>query len=290
MNILFNRLMHLLPDRLYIAIKYFYHFKKLPNLRFPHTFNEKIQWLKLHDRKALYNIMVDKYEAKKYIANIIGDEYVIPAYGVWDKFEDIDFDSLPDKFVLKTTHDCGGIVICKNKAIFDKDKAGIIINKHLNNNFFYEGREWPYKDIKPRILAEKYMENDSTKDLKDYKIFTFNGESKLLFVAADRQNENKETKFIFYDMNFNKLDIENGHLNSGVLIPKPINLNKMKLLANKIAKQSKLKHLRVDFYEVNGRVYIGELTFYHWSGFVPFKPDKWDKILGEWIVLPKKLR
>ncbi len=286
MNFLLRKIMQYFPDKLYIAIKYFYHFKKLPNLRFPHTYNEKIQWLKLHDRKPIYNIMVDKYEAKKYISKIIGEEYVIPSYGVWNTFDEINFDELPNSYVLKTTHDCGGVVICKDKAYFNKREARKILNQHLNNNFFYEGREWPYKDVQPRILAESYMENDSTRDLKDYKIFTFNGEPKLLFVAFDRQNKNEETKFNFYDMNFKKLDIENGHSNSSCIIPKPLNLNLMKDIAEKIAKYSGLSHLRVDFYEVNGQVYVGELTFYHWSGFIPFEPSNWDNVLGNWITLP----
>ena len=287
MNIILNRLMRLLPDRLYIAIKYLYHFKKLPNLRFPCTYNEKIQWLKLHDRKPIYNIMVDKYEAKNYVSSIVGKEYIIPSYGVWNNFDEINFDKLPQQFVLKTTHDCGGIVICKDKSNFNINNAKKILNKHLNYNFFYEGREWPYKDVKPRILAEAYMEDSSTNDLKDYKIFTFNGEPKILFVAADRQNINEETKFVFFDMEFNVLDIENGHPNIGCSISKPQNFDTMKILAEKIAKYSGLSHLRVDFYEVNGRVYVGELTFYHWSGFIPFKPEKWDYILGNWLTLPK---
>lgn len=278
-------MIRLLPDRLYIQVKYFYHFKKIVNFRKPKTFNEKIQWLKLYDRRSIYTTMVDKYEAKKYIAKIVGDEYLIPTLGVWNKFDEIDFSLLPNQFVLKTTHDCGGVVICKNKKEFDKEKARAFLDEHLKSNYFYEGREWPYKNVKHRIIAEEYKENSSTNDLKDYKIFAFDGVPKAIFVASDRQNK-EETKFDFYDMDFNHLEIQNGHPNSTKLIPTPIQFQTMKRLASLLSKG--IPHLRVDFYEANGRLYVGELTLSHYSGFVPFVPDHWDYIFGNWISLPIK--
>lgn len=283
MNKYIFSVLRLLPDSMFIRIKYFYHFHRLPNLKNPTTFTEKIQWLKLHDRKPLYTKMVDKYEAKKYIAHIIGEQYIIPSYGVWDSFDDIDFDSLPNQFVLKTTHDCGGVVICRDKSKFDKQKACDILNAHLRINYYYEGREWPYKNVRPRILAEAFMENDLTGDLKDYKFFCFDGCVKALFVAADRQSKEEETKFDFYDEHFKHLDIRNGHPNSTNIIDKPVNFELMKQLAAKLSKG--FPHLRVDFYEVNGLVYVGELTFSHYSGMVPFDPPKWDKLFGNWISI-----
>lgn len=158
-----------LPDKMYIGLKYFLKFREFPNLKSPVTFNEKLQWLKLHDRKPEYNTMVDKYKAKKYVADRIGSEHIIPTLGVWERFEDIDFDVLPNQFVLKCTHDSGGLVICRNKSKFDKVNAKEKIKASLKTNYFYQGREWPYKNVRPRIIAEKYMEDGSTKELTDYK-------------------------------------------------------------------------------------------------------------------------
>ena len=260
--------------------------KKL-NLDNPVTYNEKLQWLKLYDRNPTYTQMVDKYEVKNYVANIIGEDRVIPTLGVWDKFEDIDFDKLPNEFVLKCTHDSGGVVICKDKANFDVKKAKKKLKKSLRKNYFYKNREWPYKDVKPRIIAEKYMVDESGYELKDYKFFCFDGEVKYLFIAKDRDNPNEETKFDFFDENFNHLPITNGHPNSEPPYFKPDGFEEMKELASKLSKG--IPQLRVDFYNINGKIYFGELTFYHWSGFVPFNPPEWDKIFGDNIKLPKKV-
>lgn len=256
------------------------------NLDNPQTFNEKLQWLKLYDRKPQYTQMVDKYEVKKYVANIIGEEYIIPTLGVWDKFEDIDFDSLPNQFVLKCTHDSGGLVICTDKNKFDYKSAKKKISKCLKRNYYYLNREWPYKDVKPRIIAEKYMVDESGYELKDYKLFCFGGEPKLMFIATDRSNPDEETKFDFYDMDFNHLQIKNGHPNSNKDIPVPNSFEEMKVLASKLSKG--IPQIRVDFYNINGKIYFGELTLFHWSGMVPFEPEEWDYKLGEWIELPSK--
>jgi len=284
MNSVTRKIVQILSDEMFIKIKYYHHFKKFPNLKNPKTYNEKLQWLKLHDRRPEYISMVDKYEAKEFISSLIGDEYIIPSYGVWDSFDDIDFDMLPDQFVLKTTHDCGGVVICKDKKSFNREDAKRFLKAHMSFNYYYEGREWPYKNVKPRILAEMFMENLSSGDLKDYKVFAFDGRAKALFVASDRQNANEETKFDFFDMEFNHLNIRNGHPNSKTLCDKPKSLEKMKEIAEKISKG--YPHIRVDFYEVNGQLFVGELTLFHFSGFVPFEPDSWDHEFGSWIKLP----
>ncbi|MBR4331684.1 MAG: glycosyl transferase [Clostridia bacterium] len=275
----------LLSDKKFIETEYRVNMGKKLNLSNPQTYNEKIQWLKLYDHNPEYTVMVDKYEAKKYVAKIIGDEYIIPTLGVWTRFDDIDFTQLPDQFVLKCTHDSGGIYICKDKKNFDPQEARKKIESSLKTNYFYEHREWPYKNVKPRIIAEKYMEDRATQELRDYKFFAFNGEPKAVFIAKDRLKD-EETKFDFFDMDFNHLDFTNGHPNAPVLPEKPVNFELMKALAAKLSMN--IPHVRVDFYEVNGKVYFGELTFSHWSGIVPFDPEKWDYIFGEWITLPQK--
>lgn len=274
-----------MDDEQYIRRLYKINMGKELNLDPPVTFNEKIQWLKLHDRKPIYTTMVDKYEAKKYVADIIGEEYIIPTLGVWDHFEDIDFDSLPDQFVLKCTHDSGGLVICRDKSKLDKNAAKKKIEKSLKKNFYYTGREWPYKNVKPRIIAEQYMEDESTHDLRDYKIFAFDGVPKALFIATERSST-EETKFDFFDAEFKHLPFTNGHPNADIMPAKPETFELMKELAGKLSKG--FPELRVDFYEVNGRTYFGELTFSHWSGMVPFNPEEWDKTFGEWIKLPEE--
>ena len=255
------------------------------NLDNPRTFNEKIQWLKLYDRRPEYTTMVDKYEVKKYVGSIIGEDYIIPTLGLWDSVEDIDFDSLPNQFVLKCTHDSGGIAICRDKKSFDIEQAKERLDKFMKRDFYMRWREWPYKNVRHRIIAEKYME-DSSGELRDYKFFTFNGVAKALFIATDRTSTTTETKFDFYDMDFKHLDFTNGHPNANIKLEKPETFEEMKSLAEKLSKN--IPHLRVDFYEVNGKAYFGELTFYHWSGLVPFDPPEWDKTFGDWIELPDK--
>ena len=256
------------------------------DLENPRGFNDKIQWLKLYDRKSVYTTMVDKYEAKQYVAERIGEEYIIPTLGVWDSFDEIDFDVLPDRFVLKCTHDSGGLVIVKDKAALNKKQAKKRIEACLKKNFFWWGREWPYKNVKPRILAESFMEDEKTAELRDYKFFCFDGEVKALFVASERQKAGEEVKFDFFDADFNHLPIRNGHPNADVWPEKPSQFEKMKILASKLSEG--VPHLRVDFYEVNGKIYFGELTFAHFSGMKPFEPEQWDYTLGSWITLPEK--
>lgn len=259
--------------------------KKL-NLKNPKTFNEKLQWLKIYDRKPIYTTMVDKFEAKKYVANIIGDEYIIPTLGVWEKFDDIDFDSLPNEFVLKCTHDSGGLVICKDKGKLNLKKAKRKIDKSLQRNYYFAGREWPYKNVKPRIIAEKFIEDAETQELRDYKFFAFDGVVKAMFVATERQKENEEVKFDFFDEDYNHLPMKNGHPNANITPQKPKYFDKMKALAEKLSEG--IPHVRVDFYEANEKIYFGELTFFHFCGFVPMEPEEWDYKFGSYIKLPER--
>lgn len=256
------------------------------NLENPSTYNEKLQWLKLYDHNPLYTKLVDKYEVKQYIADKIGSQYIIQTLGVWDSVADIDFDSLPKQFVLKCTHDSGGLVICKDKRKLDIAKAKRILRKSLRRNFYYMGFEWPYKDVKPRILAEQYMEDPKTKELRDYKFFCFNGTVKAMFIATERQKEGEDVKFDFFDADFNHLPFKQGHENATALPDKPICFEEMKRLAATLS--TGLPEVRVDFYEVDEKVYFGEMTFFHHGGWTPFDPKEWDYTFGNWLALPNK--
>ena len=276
-----------LSDEDYVKLATKVYFGKEIDLDNPVTFNEELQWLKLYDRKPQYTTMVDKYLAKKYVTDIIGEQYIIPTLGVWDRFEDIDFDSLPNEFVLKCTHDSGGLVICRDKSNFDFKKAKRKINRSLKRDLYLYSREWPYKNVQKRIIAEKFMsDNESSDGLTDYKFFCFDGVAKLMFVATDRNNASAETKFDFFDMEFNHLPFTNGHPNSAEPIKKPSTFDEMRNIAEKLSKG--IPHVRVDLYEINGKVYFGEMTFYHWGGLKAFDPEEWDEKLGRLIVLPEK--
>lgn len=285
-NSLGNRgLLNWMDDATYLKLKFRGAMGKPLDLKEPKTFNEKLQWLKIYDRNPQYTALVDKSTAKDYVKKIIGEEYTIPTYGVWDSFDQIDFDSLPNQFVLKCTHDSGGILICKDKSKLDLEAARDKMEKALKRDFYPVNREWYYSNVKPRLIAERYMEDSRTGELRDYKYFCFDGVPKLVFVATDRQTEGEETKFDFFDMDYHHIDVRNGHPNASVPPEKPQNFELMKELAGKLS--AGLPHVRVDFYEVDGQVYFGEMTFYHFSGMVPFEPEIWDETIGSWLVLPK---
>lgn len=273
-----------LPDEMYIQIYYFSHFRKFCNLHNPNTFNEKLNWLKLHDHNPIYPSLVDKAEVKTFITSKIGAEYVIPTIGMWEKFEEINFDALPSQFVLKCTHDSEGVVIVKDKSIMNKETVKEKIEAALRLNFYYIGREWPYKDVKPRIIAEQYMEDHTDGELRDYKFFCFDGEPKAMFIASGRGRN--ATKFDYYDLKFNHLDIIQHYPNAGQ-VRKPEKFDKMIELSRVLSKG--FPHVRVDWYEVDSKLYFGELTFYHFSGFMPFRPDEWDRIFGDWLRLPGRI-
>ena len=239
----------------------------------------------LFNRKPEYTTMVDKYAAKEFVANLIGEEYIIPTLGVWDSFDEIDFDALPNQFVLKCTHDSGGLVICRDKRTLDITSARNKIEHFLKRNFYRVHREWPYKNVKPRIIAEQYMEDTETAELRDYKFFCFNGEAKAMFIATERQKEGEEVKFDYFDMDFNHLPIRQRHPNAKVPPQKPYCFDEMRALAEKLS--IGFPEVRIDFYEVNRKIYFGEFTFFHFGGIVPFEPEEWDLKFGEWIKLPK---
>jgi len=271
-----------ISDEKYLKFIYFLCFKRKLNLSNPVTFTEKLQWMKLYDRREIYTTMVDKYAVKEYVSKKIGKQYIIPTIGVWDNFEQINFDELPNQFVLKTTHDSGGIVICQDKGTFDIKSAKKKLDGCLKRNFFYLAREWPYKNVKPRIIAEPYI-TDENNQLNDYKLFCFSGKVKMLYVASDR---GIDTRFDFFDQEFNHLPFENTHPNSDKKVVKPYGFEKMKELAESLSEG--YPEMRVDFYDIDGKVYFGEITFFLMGGFVPFEPDEWDYTIGSWLNLPNR--
>lgn len=258
------------------------------NLDNPQTFSEKLQWLKLYNRNPEYVKMVDKIEAKNYVSSIIGEKYVVPTYATYNSVDEIEFDALPDRFVLKTTHAGGsvGVVICHDKTHFDRDAAKKNLRIAMKRDHSKLGREWVYSQIKPRIIAEQLLEvrPDGVGDLPDYKFFCFDGEVKALFVGSERQTG--DVKFDFFDADFNHLDFIQGHPQLGRPIPKPARFEEMKALAGKLSEG--LPHARIDLYDTGKSIYFGEITFFHFSGFTPFEPEEWDYIFGSWLTLPNK--
>lgn len=277
-------LLHWINDEAFLKIRYRLQFGEKLNINKPNLFNEKIQWLKLNDRNPDYCCFVDKVRVKEYISTIVGAQYVIPLLGTWNKPEDIDWDSLPNQFVIKWNHDSGSIVVCKDKRLFNKETAIQRLKFGKKNNGYWYGREWPYKGVKPILFAEQYMEDSRTNELRDYKVFTFNGKAKLFLVASDRQTKGEEVKFDYFDVNKRHLNITNNHPHAKKEPRLPNTFDVMIALAEKIAAGS--YHMRVDFYEVDGKVYFGEITLYHGSGWMFFEPNEWNQIMGDWIVLP----
>lgn len=252
------------------------------DLENPITFNAKMQWLKIYNRKSEYTGMVDKYAVKEYVADRIGSEFVIPTLGVWDRFDEIDFAKLPGQFVLKCTHDSGSVVIVDGKSAFHIREAEERISRALRINYFWAGREWPYKNVPRRIIAEKYMA-DSSK-MVDYKFMCFGGKVKSIFTCTERFHA-EGLKVTFFDTKWKRMPFERHYPASTREIPKPENLLLMIELAEKLS--TGIPFVRVDFYEIEGRVYFGEMTFFPGGGMEEFAPSEWDRTLGEWIELPK---
>lgn len=277
-----------MSDEMFLKLKYKNVFGKKLDLENPKTFNEKLQWLKLYNRKPEYTIMVDKYKVRDYIAQMLGEEYLIPLLGVWDDPDEIDFDALPDQFVLKCNHNSGlGMCICKDKSKLNIPKVRAELRKGLKENYYIKFREWPYKDVPRKIIAEKYMTNGNGEDLNDYKLMCFNGKVKTTFVCSDRFSKDG-LKVTFYDTDWRRMPFERHYPASKAEIDKPQTYEKMVTLAEKLA--FGIPFVRVDFYEINGNIYFGELTFFPGSGYEEFTPEEWDKTLGDWIKLPTELR
>ena len=302
-----QKIANVLSDKCYLKLRYKISYGKKLNLDNPTNYNEKLQWLKLYDRRKIYTDMVDKYEVKKIISEKIGNEYVIPTLGIYDKFDDINFEKLPNQFVIKCTHDSGGMIICRNKNKLDIKKARKKINKSMKKNYYFYGREWPYKNVKPRIIIEQYItpsKDEENKEkfsstekiqnkigLLDYKFLCFDGEVKLLFmdigVIGKGTGHAEEYYRNIYDKEFNLLPFIETRENYKEKIEKPKNFDKMIEIAQKISEG--IPHLRVDLYNIDGKIYFGETTFFHGSGLSNyFKPEEWNDRLGNYIKLPKE--
>ena len=273
-----------LPDSLYLKIMFRLKMGYKLNLKNPQTFNEKLQWLKLYNRKPEYTRMVDKSEAKTVAENILGKGYVIPTLGVWNKFEEIDFNSLPDSFVLKTTNGGGGggVIICRDKSKLNLVSAAEQLKSSLKASIYRNLKEWPYKNVKPRVLAEKFMVDESG-ELRDYKFYCFNGEPKVFLVASERFSGHR-TYFDYFDMEGNHLPFTQGGMNNPVTPELPSTFEEMKQVATKLSHG--LPHVRIDLYSVDEKVYFGEFTFFDSSGFEKFTPREWDNVFGNWLKLP----
>lgn len=279
-SIVINRFPYLFrDDKTYLSRKYRLRFSRDIDWENPMSFNEKLNWLKLNDRNPLYTILADKYEVKHYVSKIIGENYVVPCYGIWGGYKDINFDELPDKFVLKATHDSGGLVICKDKSLLDHKKNKALMDKVLQRNFFYQSREWPYKNIKPRILAEMFLDDGRKGELQDYKFWCFNGVPTYMYMT----NKGKLIFENFYDMDFNIVEINHGYPRFKPEYQKPTQFEEMKSLATKLSKG--IPFVRVDFFVVDGNVYFSEYTFYDWGGLRPFADYDTDLELGAMIHL-----
>ncbi len=289
-----RRISPIIPDKLYLSVLYRINFGYWMNFKKPLSFNEKLQWLKLYDRKPEYIKMVDKYEAKKYVASLIGEEHIIPTYGVWSEYRDINFHKLPNQFVLKCTHDSGGVVICKDKSSFNYLSAKNKLTKSLKKKYFWEGREWPYKFVKPQIIAEKFLSSLSnnntdnnkdyesrnpgeTKEIMDYKFFCFNGKVEFFKIDIDRFQAHKAN---YYDLDFNLLPFREKALPNfkDYQLELPDNFHEMIRYAERIA--NGIKFARIDFYDVDEHIYFGEITFYPAAGLGQFVPNKYDLEIG----------
>lgn len=275
------KLKRFVPDKLYVKVLYKENMGNWPDLKNPKTFNEKLSWIKLYDRNPLYTKLADKYSVKEYVAQRIGSEYVVDNYCVANRWEDINFETLPCQFVIKCTHDSGGAFICRDKKSFDYDSVKKMIQHNLQCNYFYPGREWPYKNIKPRIIVDKYLDDHTGNELRDYKFWCFGGRPTYMYctIKGDNVFEN------FYDMNFVPVAIDHGYPRHTPEFERPKNFELMEELASKLSKG--IPFVRVDFFEVDGKVYFGEFTFFDWGGLRPFGGD-WDVVLGELIALPPR--
>ena len=281
-------LLNWLPDRMYLKLRYRAYLKKWPDLKHPATFGEKLQCLKICDRDPLYPRLVDKHEVRGYIAEQLGEEYLIPLVGgPWASFDEIDFDALPDQFVLKCTHDSGGLVICRDKAKMNMEAAREKLERCLKRNYYWSGREWPYKNVRGRIIAERYMEEDGSDTLTDYKVFCFSGVPKVILTVVGGHGDESRTLRRMYDTDWNLLPIAlHGKPFVDEKQPKPDKLGEILALAEKLSAGK--PHVRTDFYVIGGRVYFGEITFYHMSGMARIEPEEWNLRLGSWIRLPEQ--
>lgn len=275
-------------DKKFLSVVYRLKFGERLNWINPQTFNEKMCWLKVYDRNPLYTKLADKYEVKRFVADTIGNEYVVPCLGQWKTPEDINYDTLPECFVIKGTHDSSGAVICRSKAVLDRKAIADKYKKILRTNYYWKGREWAYKNIQPRIIADAFLDDHTAENtsisLRDYKFLCFNGKPEYMYCTV-------KDKFIyenFYDMDFKPVMwINHGFTRHIPEFDRPANFNKMVELAGVLSKKCGAAFVRVDFFNVRGKIYFGEFTFYDWGGLKPYASKDIDLRLGRMIKLPE---
>ena len=280
---LMNHCPRIMSDRYFIKVLWKDSMGYKLDLSNPRTFNEKLQWLKLNARNPLYSTLVDKYAVKQWVADKIGEQYVVPNLAVYDNVDQIDLDSLPDRFVLKCNHDCGSIVICKDKSSFDLEAAKKKLDSALKENYYWNSREWPYKNVKPRIIAEPYLEDESG-ELRDYKVYAFNGKCDYLMLCFDRSKG--ETKFIYFDRNWNIQKELSNHgriYGDTIKVERPYNLDLIFEYAERLS--TGFPFVRVDFYEVNRQLFLGEMTFYPSAGFDGKRTKTLEDYLNQHLIL-----
>ena len=279
-NDMIQKCPHLMSDKFYLSVLWKMKMGYELDWKHPKTFNEKLQWLKLHNRKLIYSTMVDKYRVKQWVANKIGEQYVNPTLAVYNAVDEINLDELPEQFVLKCNHDSGSVVICKDKASFDLETAKRKLDAAMKKNFYWEAREWPYKNVKRVMLADEYLDDHLGDELRDYKFYCFDGAPKIVYCT----NKGRDIYENFYDMDFNPINISHGFRRFVPEFIKPGGFETMK--KNAALLSTGIPFVRVDFNEVEGQVLFGEFTFFDWAGFCKIQPKEWDDILGDWIKLP----
>lgn len=282
-KIIFQLCPKLMPDKYYLSVLYYKWLGKKINWKNPQTFTEKLQWLKLYNRNPLYTTLVDKYKVKGWVSDKIGEKYVVPTLGVWNHYNEIDFDELPNQFVLKCTHDSGSVIICKDKATFDKNAAKEKLEKALSQNFYWWAREWPYKRVKHRIIAEKFINRNNGSMIIDYKFWCFGGKPVYMYctVKDDHIFEN------YYNMNFEAVNIPHGFPRHFPEFEKPSNFEQMKTFAARLSQG--IPFVRIDFYCIENQLYFGEYTFFDWGGFLDFSEKQQDFELGQLIKIDNRI-
>lgn len=276
----------LLPDKTYIRLVFKGRVGYSLDLDNPTTFNEKLNWLKLNYHKNIFTKMADKYEAKLIVSDKLGEDYVIPTYGVYKSFDEIDFDTLPNEFMMKVTHDSAGQIVCRDKTKLDKKQARKTIEKALKQNYFLYNREWPYKNIPRRIIVEQFVPQLGNDNSIEYKVSCFNGKVKFVTVCEGPAHEEIERRHNdHFDIDGNRIPFEATFKAAPHVTYPPKCMGELIRLSEILAKDT--PYLRVDWYDVNGKLIFGEMTFYTWGGFCMFEPKKYDKILGEWLTLPE---
>ena len=281
-----RKYLNILPDKLFVNLFYREAYGYFPNLNNPKTFDEKLQWYKLYYRVPLMTTLTDKYEVRRYLEDKGFSGILNELYGVYNSVDKIDFSKLPERFVIKATHGSGMNIICKDKESLNWETSRRLMNKWLKRNWYHFGREWPYKNIRPRLICEKYLENKEFEELIDYKFYCYNNKPEMLFVCTGRFSPGG-LKYSAYDMDWNRISVYKGRPSSDIVMEKPDNLQAMITIASELCQG--FPFIRVDLYSVKGKIVFGELTFYPDSGIVPFTPDKYNYFFGDLFILPDKI-